>query len=165
MQFVYAQVFPKVRAYILKNSGDEEHVKDIFQEAYINCWRNIKEDKIQTDSNIEGYLMTIAKNKWTDYLRSSSFKNKSLEIGQLSIVSDEITINEKQVELDRTTLRKALEQMGEACKKVLQLFYFERKSMNDIALELKITSASARNQKYRCMEKLRNTALELKNNG
>ena len=167
MHYLYVHVFPKVKLHILKNSGTPEQAKDIFQDAFVACWKNIKSDKFSKDGNVEGYLYSIAKNKWIDYLRSANYKkeNNNAEVVHLEIVPDETTIDEKEEEQNRNAMHKALQQLGEACKTVLKLFYFERKSMNAIALELNITAASARNQKYRCMEKLRNKALELKNNG
>ena len=74
MQEVYQNIFPKFKGHVLKNSGNEMQAKDVYQEAFVTCWRNIKENKLKDNSNIEGYLLTIAKNKWIDYLRSTDFK-------------------------------------------------------------------------------------------
>ncbi len=164
---VYQSVFPKVKAYILKNSGNEAQAKDIFQEAFIACWRNIKADKLSEDGNVEAYLFTIAKNKWTDYLRSSNRKKMVLnnDITNIAKADDDPEINEDLQEKHRNTMNLALQQLGHNCKNLLNKFYFERKSMNEIAEEMNLASASARNQKYRCMEKLRKLSLELQNNG
>ena len=54
----------------------------------------------------------------------------------------------------------AFKNLGEACKSLLSKFYFEKKSMNVIAKELALDSASTRNKKYRCMQKLREIALK-----
>ena len=53
----------------------------------------------------------------------------------------------------------AFKNLGEACKSLLRMFYFEKKSMKFIAEELALDSASTRNKKYRCMEKLRASIL------
>ena len=45
MRATYQEVYPKVRAHILKNNGSEDQAKDIFQEAFVACWRNIKDGK------------------------------------------------------------------------------------------------------------------------
>ena len=55
---------------------------------------------------------------------------------------------------------KAFGNLGDSCKVLLMKFYFEKKSMNTIAEELDLDAASARNKKYRCMQKLRAIALE-----
>ena len=59
---------------------------------------------------------------------------------------------------------KAFKQLNENCRKILTLYYYERFSMKQISTRLGIGSASARNQKYRCMEQLRSLTLKpLKN--
>lgn len=162
---IYATVYPKVMAHILKNNGNEDHAKDVFQDAFVACWKNIKEQKF-TEGNVEGYLFTIAKNKWTDYLRSSKYKNTVRNEGIIHM--EPITENSDPKEMhdsNQDAMKLALNRLGDNCKNLLNHFYFERKKMNEIASELNITSASARNQKYRCMEKLRALTLEIKNNG
>lgn len=167
MSSIYSQVFPKVRAHVLKNSGNEEHAKDIFQEAFVVCWRNIKEEKF-TEGNVSGYLFTIAKNKWTDFLRSPRFKRTTSVDTQtyLKVVSDNpVEVNDaNEEEHRRKALLLAMDQLGKNCKTLLKLFYFERRSMDEISREMGMAPNSARNQKYRCMEKLRSLSLQMKDN-
>lgn len=169
MQQVYSSVYPKVNIYVLRNSGDEDQAKDIFQEAFIACWRNIKEDKLSDNSNVEAYIYAVAKNKWTDYLRSPGFRKKHSQetTSHLVLVTENPEIDEsgEERETNYALLQLAMEKLGSNCKILLKLFYFERKAMDEISKELNITSASVRNQKYRCMEKLRALSLEIKNNG
>lgn len=165
LQSVYTSVYPKVKTYVLRNSGNETLAKDIFQEAFIACWRNIKADKLSKNGNVEAYLYTIAKNKWIDYLRSSVYKKTKLtdQETELHIVEEET--NDENEEANKIVLKKALETLNNSCKEVLELFYFERRSMDEISKKLNMTSASVRNQKYRCMNQLRNLALKFKSNG
>jgi RNA polymerase sigma factor (sigma-70 family) len=167
MQEVYQITFPKVKGYVLKNSGTETQAKDVFQEAFISCWKNIKDDKITGESNVAGYLFTIAKNKWIDYLRSADYKKTTSAetFSYLKVVVDESDgIDNLEEEQNRKVLHSALAQLGDNCKMLLKLFYFERKSMEEISLQMGIAANSARNQKYRCMEKLRSLSLKIKKN-
>ncbi|MAU72334.1 MAG: hypothetical protein CML04_09575 [Pseudozobellia sp.] len=162
---VYRIVFPKVRAFILKNSGDEASAKDVFQEAFIACWHNVKDDKFDASGNLEAYLFTIAKNKWTDYLRSSRFKKTvRKEVATWIGVEDEKDEFFEEQD-DQEILKNAIQKLGNGCKNLLALFYFERRSMEEIAKKLALGTASARNKKYRCMEQLRLLAQQIKNNG
>ena len=163
---LYQNVYPKARNYVLKNNGNEEQAKDIFQEAFIICWKNIKDDKVQPNTNIEGYLFRITKNKWIDYLRSGKYKktvrlNSVAEIPQNNKPEPEYDDDER----NRNVMNEALKLLGETCQKLLSLFYFERLSMKQIALHFKIDNTSVRNKKYRCMQQLRSIALKIKNNG
>lgn len=167
LEEVYVRVFPKIKIHVLKNNGNEAAAKDIYQEAFIACWKNIKADKLAEDSNIEAYLYTIAKNKWTDYLRSSEYRKRKSEPVRTQVVSsdEDSAVDEGEEETKRTAMQRALAQLGLNCRTVLTLFYFERRSMNEIATVMNVAPASARNQKYRCMEQLRKLTLEFKNNG
>lgn len=163
---IYKKVFPMVKAYVLKNNGNEAHAKDLFQEAFVACWKNIKADKFQ-GGNLEAYLYTISKNKWTDYLRSSGFKNtvSENEIGDW-YADDEAYDHEKEKDdlANQNALQAALKQLGAGCRELLDLFYFQKKSMEEMAVKLGLGAASIRNKKYRCMERLRTLALKIRDN-
>ena len=162
---LYKNNYPKIEALILKNNGTKEHAKDIFQEAFLAVWQNVKQDKFipQSESSINGYLYTIAKNKWMDVLRSQGYK-KTITASHLSHFEikdeenngiDDDILKDKRLE----DVMLAFKNLGEACKNLLRMFYFEKKSMNLIAEELELDAASTRNKKYRCMQKLRQIAL------
>ena len=162
---IYTVNYPKIEVLILKNNGTIEHAKDIYQEAFLAVWQNVKQDKFipKSESSINGYLYSIAKNKWMDVLRSQGYK-KTVIASQMSHfeikeeenngIDDDILKNKR---LEDVML--AFKNLGEPCKNLLSKFYFEKKSMNLIAKELKLDAASTRNKKYRCMQKLRQIAL------
>jgi len=166
LRSIYTVNYPKIEALILKNSGTKDHAKDIYQEAFLAVWQNIKQDKFipKTESSINGYLYTIAKNKWMDVLRSQGYK-KTIMASQLNHFEikdeenngiDDDILKDKRLE----DVMLAFKNLGEACRSLLRMFYFEKKSMNLIAEELALDSASTRNKKYRCMQKLKAIALK-----
>ena len=163
---IYTTNYPKVEALVLKNNGTKDYAKDIYQEAFLAVWQNVKQDKFipKSESSINGYLYTIAKNKWMDVLRSQGFK-KTITATQLSHFEikdeenngiDDDILKDKRLE----DVMLAFKNLGDACKSLLRMFYFEKMSMNLIAEELKLDAASTRNKKYRCMQKLREIALK-----
>lgn len=154
---LYDQNYFKIESYILKNSGSRQQAKDIFQEAFIAMWKNIKQDRFnaQSESAVAGYLYQIAKNKWIDKLRSSRYKKTVTLAREIKIDDEPQETDDDLYTAQIATITQALQQMGERCRKILQLFYFEQKSMREIAIDLKLEESSARNSKYRCMEKLR----------
>ena len=166
LETLYQSNFPKIEAFILKNSGTKEQAKDIFQEAFITTWKNVKANKFtpQNNHSLDGYLYTISKNKWMDFLRSKYHK-KTVITSKLKHF--EISDKETQNKLDDILKEGRLQNIMDAfkslslpCKNLLTKFYFEKKSMNTIAEELQLDAASTRNKKYRCMQKLRELALK-----
>jgi RNA polymerase sigma factor (sigma-70 family) len=162
----YTSNYPKIELLVLKNSGSKEHAKDIYQEAFISMWNNIRNESFtpQNDSALQGYLYQIAKNKWMDVLRSKRFKTtqslteeRSLYLKQEDAIEEDDGYDKKL-----NTAMNAFKDLGQPCKALLKTFYFEKKSLRDIAAALNIEESSVRNKKYRCMEKLRNIALASK---
>ena len=62
------------------------------------------------------------------------------------------------------TVRQHYAAMGNPCKEVLKQFYFLKQTMAQIASNFSWTEATAKNNKYRCLQKLRNMILAQKNN-
>lgn len=166
LKHFYTANYKKVEFLILKNSGSVEHAKDIYQEAFISVWTQIKNDKFtpKNETALQGYLYKIAKNKWMDVLRSKSFKNsKSLDYKTLAFIKEESDDEDLDFNNDKLKITmSAFKNLGQPCKQLLSVFYFDKKSLKEIASDLKIEESTARNKKYRCMEKLRAMVLASK---
>ena len=168
LKSLYTANFYKVELMVIKNSGTKEHAKDIYQEAFITMWKNVKNDSFipQNETALQGYLYQIAKNKWMDFVKSASFKKtnfikKEDELHQRVNISNDI----EQETVFNQKLEKMMAQfksMGKPCKELLTAFYFDKKSLRSIAIEFEIEENTARNNKYRCMEKLRKMVLQPK---
>ncbi|WP_353779322.1 sigma-70 family RNA polymerase sigma factor [Winogradskyella sp. 3972H.M.0a.05] len=167
LKLLYTSNYPKVEVFVLQNNGTKDHAKDIYQEAFLAVWRNIKEDKFipKDDSSIHGYLYTIAKHKWLDFLRSKKYKKTVYESELVGFKEPKMHVHpstqDHEFEKKLKRAMTAFEGLGEPCKSLLKAFYFDKKSMKDIADELNIDPASAKNKKYRCMQRLRELAQNL----
>lgn len=157
---LYKENFYKTEQYILKNNGSTDEAKDVFQEAFVTVWEQVQDNKFvpKNESALNGYLYTIAKNKWLNHLNSAHYrKTNSYDSNNIHVLNEEST--EMNVELesndDINEVASAFNRLGEACKKLLSAFYYDNKSLREIAKLFGITEASARNKKYRCTEKLR----------
>jgi len=157
---LYQSNYKKIERYILQNSGSMPQAKDTYQEAFITVWQNIREEKFtpHNETALQGYLYQIAKNKWTDELRSSRFKKTSSieSFHHFSENGEENTQSHFEEKEQKIALaEQAFQQMGAECKELLSKFYFEKKSLRDIAAFFNIGEASARNKKYRCIQQLK----------
>lgn len=166
LEQLYQDNFYKTEKYIIDNSGSKEQAKDTYQEAFIAVWENVQNNKFipKNKTALNGYIYTVAKNKWLDYLKSSRFKKtKSFDAIEYKIENEMDTEANVQENMASEKLAKVLSgfnRIDAACKKLLEVFYYESKSLREIAMELNITEASARNKKYRCVEKLRALAIQ-----
>lgn len=153
LRSIYQEQYPKVELYILSNRGSKEEAKDIFQEAMVAVWKNIKNDlfKAENDTAISGYLYQIAKNKWLDHLRSSKFKNTVPLENHHEGLEEEVEEKESQLK----EIESSFVNLGENCKELLTRFYYKKENMSLIAKAFGWTVGTVRNNKYRCIQKLK----------
>lgn len=150
---LYKSQFPKFEHFVLANSGNGEQARDIFQEAFIVLWIKIRSEAFvpRNRSEVNGYLYRVAKNKWLDVLRSNRFKKKITLEEQHDVMVEQQDDRERKFNM----VEKGIERLGDKCRDILNRFYFKKESMADIAEAFGWTEASARNNKYRCIQQLR----------
>ncbi|MDA3613561.1 RNA polymerase sigma factor [Polluticaenibacter yanchengensis] len=157
LQNIYIKNYHKIEKYVVDNSGTKDDAKDLYQEAFIALWRNIQLNKFMpaNEAEVTAYLYTIARNKWLDVLRTARHKNekKSIEIETLpEIKQDDIKTDlENEIKAVSTQFKK----LGQNCKEVLTKFYFKKESLKAIGEQFGWTEATAKNNKYRCLQHLR----------
>ena len=150
LEVIYEESFRKVESFIVKNNGLHSEASDIFQEGVTVLFQNIHEKKFEGKSSIHTYLFSICKNLWLLELRKKKIliTNKSPEE---TIAIDEV----EEVRINVKTLKSVVLQLKPACQKILMGFYFENKSMKELAVEFKLSGTqAAKNKKSRCLKRL-----------
>lgn len=128
---------------------------DLYQQTILTFYENIISGKLsQVKSNLRTYLFAIGKNKVYELhryqLRTRSSDNTMPECEDRN--SDEQGNSERLLELSKV----CLERLGDPCRKVLESYYYQRKSMQEIAAWLGYKNEqTAKNQKYKCLLRLR----------
>ncbi|MFN3997529.1 RNA polymerase sigma factor [Algoriphagus sp.] len=151
---IYQTEFKKTEQFILANNGNQEDAKDIYQEAFVAVWNNVRSGKFTPDNGtaINGYLYQIAKNKWLDKLRSLKNKTKTVLLDNIPDRSED---NDPDLEANHEWVTMAFQNLGDNCKEILKRFYYQKESMEQIADSFNWTPATARNNKYRCIQRLK----------
>ena len=152
---IYTRFAPKVVGYIQKNNGNASAARDIIQEALIAFYDQAKTKGLTLSCPFDAYFFLICKRKWLNFLK----KNKPTGV----TINEEVTSIDTNVQqqADETALyegraslfNQMLEQMGDACKKLLKLS-FSIKSMEEVAKKLAVSYAYARKKKSLCIGKL-----------
>ncbi len=156
LNYVYKTYYPLIRNFILNNNGDDEDAADIFQEAIIILYNQIKEDKFRGDSTVKTYIYAIARNLWLKELRKHPHQLSDIaDTENFSAVIKEEEVDEADSEQKGTILRKLINQLGSGCKDILIDYYYARHSMKEIMIKFGLGSEqAAKNKKYRCMKRL-----------
>ncbi|OAV43435.1 RNA polymerase sigma factor [Lewinella sp. 4G2] len=152
--YLYEHWFPPIDRQTQALGGTAEDSFDVFQESIVVLYLNASTGKVQprADSRLSTYLQAVAKNIW----RAQTRKNR-----KLATVDLPPQIEQYPEELDDelytrvTELEAALANLGEKCRRLLHLFYFEKLSLRRIAEVMTYTEQTAKNNKYRCVQRLR----------
>ncbi|MDD3723709.1 MAG: sigma-70 family RNA polymerase sigma factor [Lutibacter sp.] len=151
----YEKEFSKIAWFILKNSGTVEDAKDIFHDALVILMDKYTWGKLDLDCSLGTYIYSISRNLWMERLRQIKKEYNFKDI--VYYRTKEIPIDYYSEEPDIFEMvSKAIESLGDPCKQLLELYYFENHSWETVAYLMKYSSAaSARNQKYKCLERVR----------
>ena len=153
--FLYNKYKGQIIGMVQKNNGNEADALDIFQEGLIALWTNVERGKfqVQDQSRISTYLYALCRNIWISKLRKRKIVHS---IDEHPAIEGKLKVQELEEEYDKVKeLETLLSTLGAACQKILKLFYYQKASLKDIAVEMEITEKTAKNTKYRCMQNLR----------
>lgn len=153
---LYELAFPHVAAFVRKMGGSLDDAKDIFHDALVIFYEQTKDKDFTVKNAPEAYLLGIAKHLWIRKFKRDR-KRVSLDDTELSI-----TIPDDHFpDVSSKHLLSFLEQAGKKCLDLLRAFYYEKLSVGKIAANLGYASEhSASVQKYKCLEKVRDTVKE-----
>lgn len=156
---LYVQNFSIIQHFINKNSGNDDDAADVFQNAVLAFYKKIKSGEFKLTCSIQTYLYSVSRNLWLDELRAK--KKQQTLVDELKIVAVEVDTPPTVDPDSRIALiAKLMGQLGEDCRKILGLFYFDRMRMKEIAAEMGYANEKvAKNLKGRCMKKLKTLAI------
>ncbi|MDP4221690.1 MAG: sigma-70 family RNA polymerase sigma factor [Bacteroidota bacterium] len=149
LNWLYDNYLQTVRHHVLKNSGSEADVSDVFQESIIALYRQISEDGLNLTSDLKGYFFGIARNIWSAQLRK---KNRNTEI-EIDIPDETDSEESKNPVLERIVSR-AFAKLNPDARIILTLFS-EGFSYPEIAVKMNLKNETyARRKKYLSKEAL-----------
>lgn len=163
---VLAQVYNQYRKEFIgwgqktfRCSADE--AKEAYQLAISIFYENIKTGKLrQIDSSIKAYLFAIGKYKIFEEIRQNARNISDIKM-EILYVNEEDGEYKKELEEKFKKVEMCLIQMGEPCKSILELTYFENRSMKYISEKLGYKNTDvAKNQKFKCMQRLKKLVLK-----
>lgn len=153
LSHLYTHTLKKVKSYILSNSGTQEDVNDIFQDAVIIFFKSVLENKFDAEHSVDAFIFTISKNLW---INAAKRKRKLIHVG----IEEQQLASEVHTQLDviiskekRTALNIAYSKLDEACRKLLGLVAYEKLSMKELKEKMDLTSENAaKTMHYRCKQ-------------
>jgi len=157
LSYIYKQYYYKVNAFVRKNSGTEEDVSDIFQEAIIVIYRKLKEnDLLFENRSFETYLFSVCRLLWLENLRTIKTEKEK--------INDSLPFNEEVYDDDLNNViekneryllyQKHFRNISTDCQKILQMF-FDKVPIRQIAQVMGFKSEKyVKSRKFKCKELL-----------
>lgn len=138
--------------------GDQELLYDIYQDATIALFEKAVQGKLQLDkSSIKTYLFSIGKFMLFTKLKKEPPRSEIIEDQEVALgLFEEAQSFMEEPDQQLVFLRKALTKLGEKCRRVLELYYYENKSMKEIQQLLDYNHTDVvKSHKSRCMKSLK----------
>jgi len=156
IRFIYQSYFDTISSFITNNSGSRQDAEDIFQEVVLTFSEIVKKDKFRGESSIKTFFVALARNTWLNELKKrgrSQLRDVVFEKGRDEAEPD---VTQQIAEMEtRKELMGLLEQLGEGCKKILVMFYYEELSVKEMLEHLPYENEQVvRNKKYKCLQQL-----------
>jgi RNA polymerase sigma factor (sigma-70 family) len=159
IEYLYREFFPVVRSIVVRNSGNQQDVEDVFQDALVILYKRCKNNDFMLNSSLKTYFYAVGKNIWLQRLeRKYQLRYQAdFEVNESEIRYESEDFGLREDNLERMRLyREHFYALGPDCQKLLKLF-FSKKSMRDIAMILGYKDEKyAKFRKYLCKNMLAN---------
>ena len=140
-----------ISKYIKDQNGRTEDAEDLLQEALVVLWNNAKNPNFELTAKPSTYLYAIVKNLW---LKSVEKNKRITSENQIPTNAHSIQQESDKI-MDHSIVRKMLNQMGETCRQVLLMFYYDGLDMQTIAKANNFANADvAKAKKHQCLKEL-----------
>jgi RNA polymerase sigma-70 factor (ECF subfamily) len=147
---------------ILRSVGNQATAEDLLQETFLRIWNRIHTFDTER-GRLEGWIVTIARNRAIDYLRSlrsqpgeSATTLEDLERAGLFAT--------RETEADRLSRQKAvglaLDRLSEEQREVLELTHFQGLTQTEIAKHLQKPLGTVKSLVRSALKLLRTSAVE-----
>ena len=156
VETIYKENYNMVQALIIRNNGSSEDAKDIFQEAMIVLYEKVRSGTFELNCQIKTYVFSVCRRLWLKRLQQvNRYTTEVNGIQDVILVEEEMEAHERR-NAEYQLMEKSIKNLGEPCKSLLEAYYLQQKSMQEIASNFGYTNAdNAKNQKYKCLMRLK----------
>ena len=144
-----------VTAYVRNNNGTGDDAEDMLEEALIVLWEKVRSGNFRYEAKLGTFILAVVKNLWHRRLARQRRESPDLIEFERTANTDPSPLDEL-MESDRANqVRNALEKLGDPCRKLLLLFYWDEYSLEEIASAMGFANAdTVKSKKYQCKKAL-----------
>ncbi len=153
---IYRNHFDSLGWYVMNNSGSRQDAEDVFQEVVVAFIELVQKDKFRGESTVKTFLFSLNRFTWLNEIKRR---------GRALAREEKYKREQDKVELDtghliadregKAEVVRLVGELGETCRKILLLFYYENLSMKEILETMHYENEQVvRNKKYKCLKQL-----------
>lgn len=153
---IYRSYFDSLCWYVMNNNGSRQDAEDIFQEVVVAFIDLVQKDKFRGESTVKTFLFSLNRHSWLNELKRRGralAREEKYEKGQ-----DRVELDTGHLIADRegrAEVARLVGELGESCRTILLLFYYENRSMREILAATEFENEQVvRNKKYKCLKQL-----------
>jgi RNA polymerase sigma factor (sigma-70 family) len=156
VETIYKDNYSTIQSLIINNNGSADDAKDIFQEAMIVLYEKARSGSFELNCQIKTYLYSVSRRLWLKRLQQSSRYSGDIGHAESTVPVEEDIEEHSRRDQEFEMMEKAIGNLGEPCKSLLEAFYLQKKNMQEIAANFGYTNAeNAKTQKYKCLIRLK----------
>jgi RNA polymerase sigma factor (sigma-70 family) len=153
---IYRSHFESLSWFIINNNGSRQDAEDVFQEVVVNFIDLVQKDKFRGESTVKTFLFSLNRFTWLNELKRRGralAREEKYEKGQDKVELDTSHfITERE---EKGQILRLVGELGDTCKRILLLFYYENLSMKEILNATDYENEQVvRNKKYKCLKQL-----------
>lgn len=154
---LYVAYFPMVLQLIVNNNGTADDAKDIYQEAIIVLYNKVKAGNFELSSKLKTFIYSVCRRLWLKRLAQMNRYGGDVHDFQDFLPAEEEDIDQhSERDIQFGKMKNSLALLGEPCKTIIEDFYINDRSMQDICEKFGYTNAdNAKTQKYKCLQRLK----------
>lgn len=156
VETIYKENYNMVQSLVINNNGSVQDAMDVFQEAMIVLYEKARSGAFELNCQIRTYVYSVCRRIWLKRLQQlNRFSNEMDSLAEVVPVEEDIEEHERRDE-EFQLMEKTISSLGEPCKSLIEAFYIQKRTMQDIASQFGYTNAdNAKNQKYKCLMRLK----------
>ncbi len=153
---LYRSYFDSLGWYVMNNNGSRQDAEDVFQDVVVSFIDLVQKDKFRGESSIKTFLFALNRHAWLNELKKRGRtlkREEKYQRGQELTGPDTAGIITDREE--RIQVMHLIDKLGETCKKILVLFYYDNLSIKQILDSLHYENEQVvRNKKSKCLKQL-----------
>ncbi len=156
VETIYKDNFNMVQSLIINNNGSSDDAKDIFQETIIVLYEKVRSGTFELNCQIKTFVYSVSRRLWLKRLQQQNRYSSPGDSMENVVAVDEDIEAHEQRNTEFEMMEKAISNLGEPCKSLLEAYYLQKQNMQVIAANFGYTNAdNAKNQKYKCLMRLK----------